>query len=941
MGSNSSKPPPPPPPFYVQIFDDAKVSYESDPTRFVISMLVGGVMIFLFLYCCSGKKKGKRRRSTISSGIINRVDDDGLNQGRRAAVRGKIGSIIPIDLVERARLEEAKVKGPEEIEWIRSALGAAPVLGSLKPEQLEQIVDDAKAQQALTGETIIAQGATGETFFIVGTGTYEVRKDGKLVKTYGEGDSFGELALLYDAPRAATVTCTSEGWLWAVEGAAFREVMVQQGTRELTQRARFLMDTPLLGSLTSTQRFGLAEKMEERVYKEGSHVVRINEPADSLYIVREGQVSCRRSDGTQDAIFNVGDYFGESSLEERGAVRLRDCVAVNGPAVCLKLSAQVFHEQLGQLETLVERNFKRRVLEGVVIERTRLFDKLSVEAQEKLLDRLTEATFQSGEVVIEQGQLNDTLYIIKSGVARVQASLPGVPARGVQASVGRLSRQGSSNSSGRINLSRQASEGEVSPRSDGRGPSPFASPQSGTGTPMSGSAGGTPNSSLNSSPRFKDLAQLQSSDTFGERALLTQEAASARVSVWKLPSQKPLVCYTLDRSTFASLLGSESEAQHLFEQLIKAREKGPRVRFADLEIRRILGVGTFGRVKLAVHKPTKRPYALKCMRKAQVMQNKMLPHVLREKQILGMMDHPFILDLVATYQDAGELYMLEELGLGGELFSVLQRKGKLADDAARFYVASVVSMFTHLHTMKIIYRDLKPENLLLDEKGYLLLVDFGMAKLLAEEERTWTLCGTPEYMAPEVVKHKFGYTFPADWWCVGIFTYECFTSSTPFAADDPMATYRRILKGADSITFPDNLQPYVTLGHDFISALLKSDPIKRLGGQLEGKGALKVCTHSAVMQSLLNSLVFCLFAQVRAHPWFHEDARSGKEGGDLSISWSRLERKEIPPPYIPRINDPLDVRNFDNYGKDEGVLEYPETYPDDTSAFSEWGTEWV
>ena len=85
----------------------------------------------------------------------------------------------------------------------------------------------------------------------------------------------------------------------------------------------------------------------------------------------------------------------------------------------------------------------------------------------------------------------------------------------------------------------------------------------------------------------------------------------------------------------------------------------------------------------------------------------------------------------------------------------------------------------------------------------------------------------------------------------------------------------------------------------------------------------------------------CVFAQVRAHPWFHEDARSGKEGGDLSISWSRLERKEIPPPYIPRINDPLDVRNFDNYGKDEGVLEYPETYPDDFSAFAEWGTEWV
>ena len=101
--------------------------------------------------------------------------------------------------------------------------------------------------------------------------------------------------------------------------------------------------------------------------------------------------------------------------------------------------------------------------------------------------------------------------------------------------------------------------------------------------------------------------------------------------------------------------------------------------------------------------------------------------------------------------------MLEELGLGGELFTVLQNHGALPDASSRFYVASVVAMFSHLHALKIIYRDLKPENLLLDESGYLLLVDFGMAKLLnAEDERTWTVCGTPEYMAPEVVKHKFG-----------------------------------------------------------------------------------------------------------------------------------------------------------------------------------------
>ena len=179
--------------------------------------------------------------------------------------------------------------------------------------------------------------------------------------------------------------------------------------------------------------------------------------------------------------------------------------------------------------------------------------------------------------------------------------------------------------------------------------------------------------------------------------------------------------------------------------------------------------------------------------RAQVVATKQQSHVLNEKRILASMDPPFVLRLMATYQDEGELYMLLELALGGELFSLLAKRAPLSDKDARFYASQVVSIFNYMHGLKVIYRDLKPENLLLDEFGYLKMVDFGFAKIL--HDRTWTLCGTPEYLAPEIILNK-GHGYGADWWCVGILTYECLMGTTPFVASDPMEGYRKIVTPA-------------------------------------------------------------------------------------------------------------------------------------------------
>jgi serine/threonine protein kinase len=283
------------------------------------------------------------------------------------------------------------------------------------------------------------------------------------------------------------------------------------------------------------------------------------------------------------------------------------------------------------------------------------------------------------------------------------------------------------------------------------------------------------------------------------------------------------------------------------------------------------------------------------MRKAQVVQTKQHQHVLHEKKILSQLHHPFILQLVSTYQDAGELYMLLEVALGGELFTLLSKKAPLPDEHARFYIAQVVSIFSYMQSLKVVYRDLKPENLLLDPSGYIKMVDFGFAKVV--HGPTWTLCGTPEYLAPEIILNK-GHSFGADWWCVGILAFECLTGHTPFVANDQMEGYRKIIKCR--VHWP----PYITASaQDFVSKLLQVDVSRRLG-----------CLRGGSLD-------------VRTQPWF-----SGLE-------FKKLEAKALKPPHVPKIKGHKDDSNFHHF-EDEGILNYPQcNFPRDM--FKEFAEVWV
>jgi len=201
-----------------------------------------------------------------------------------------------------------------------------------------------------------------------------------------------------------------------------------------------------------------------------------------------------------------------------------------------------------------------------------------------------------------------------------------------------------------------------------------------------------------------------------------------------------------------------------------------KVKLSDYDILTTLGTGSFGRVRLAKEKKSGEYVAIKMLKKAEILRLKQVDHIISENTILSNIKHPFLIKMLGFAQDERFLYIVLEFVQGGELFTYLRNLGKLENNEAVFFAAQVVSMFEYLHSKNIVYRDLKPENLLIAADGYLKLTDFGFAKYI--EGRTYTLCGTPEYLAPEILLNK-GHGKPVDWWCLGILTYEMLAGMIP------------------------------------------------------------------------------------------------------------------------------------------------------------------
>jgi len=269
---------------------------------------------------------------------------------------------------------------------------------------------------------------------------------------------------------------------------------------------------------------------------------------------------------------------------------------------------------------------------------------------------------------------------------------------------------------------------------------------------------------------------------------------------------------------------------------------------------------------------------MKILKKRAIVARNQVEHTKAERKILQALQHPFLMTLRYAFQSKEKLYFVLDYYQGGELFFHLKTNRRFTEEVARLYVGEIGLALGHLHSLGVIYRDLKPENVILDDSGHVCLTDFGLSKEVDPNDKAHTFCGTPEYLAPEIVTGA-GHDKAVDWWSLGILCYELTVGIPPFYSQNVNEMYTKIQHGA--LRFPPNLTAHCK---SLIVALLNRDPKKRLGSKDDVE-------------------------DIKTHPFYS------------AISWQDMYDKKIEPAYKPKVKGKDDTTNFDPAFTNEPVCD--------------------
>lgn len=297
---------------------------------------------------------------------------------------------------------------------------------------------------------------------------------------------------------------------------------------------------------------------------------------------------------------------------------------------------------------------------------------------------------------------------------------------------------------------------------------------------------------------------------------------------------------------------------------------GQQVCLEDFNTKRVIGKGSFGKVFLVEKRDNGELFAMKSLKKDVLLKENQLESTKLEKEILMKKEHPFLVSMEFIFQTESKIYFVMNFVRGGELFKHLADAKRFTEERAMFYAAQIILGIGYLHKQHIIYRDIKPENILMGADGYLYLADFGLAKSMKEIDFAQSFCGTPEYLAPEIVTNR-GHNHAVDWWSIGVLIYEMIVGFPPFYHKNQNTMYELIEKFP--VRFPDPEKHKISMSDDLkdlLSQLLAKDPEERLGT----KGGVE---------------------EVSSHPWFS------------SLDWEALYKKELEPEFRPELGELDDV----------------------------------
>jgi cGMP-dependent protein kinase len=798
---------------------------------------------------------------------------------------------FPLLSDDTTEASSAKITNPAKSEsnqrLINEGLSRHVIFSSLAEASSESVVAAMKLYRFNSGgEVVFEQGSPGNNFYIIASGRVEVLINRRRVKLLKSGDSFGELALLQNLPRSATVKTVEPCFMWVIDRTAFSEALKLAHSATYEENKEFIEGVEVFKALTKSQRDALISSLITQKYEAGDFIVKAGEEGELLFIIKEGVVSCV-IEGSEIRRLQRGDYFGEQALLY-SCTRTASCLAVD-KVKCLSITRADLTRALGSsLQKIIYRNSLR-----IAFSKSESLCHLSTAQQERIIDRMVITTYPIGGTVIESGtKMGRKLWVVVKGelmtggstqtfaglytavgdqeilenerhsyhvdiMAKVETDIAEISRDDIERVIGgTLQTANSSNALATILAQAELFKGLS--QENLQSLSALMTLRTYRNFEVIFEQGSRDSSfyivNEGSVDIVRDGAKLKSipvHECFGESSILLNELQSVSAV-----AKGNVSCWVLSRESLMSVV-----SQQVIEYLAsRVQLQDDNVNLADLAPVQLIGKGNFGTVVLVVHKRRRHLYALKAIPRWKVVSYDLYQCVISEKDVLGQLDHMFILKLIKTLKDSTHLYYLTEFIKGMDLFDVLRKLGLVTDEAAKFYIASLAIALEHLHERSIVYRDLKPENVLVDPQGYIKVVDFGTAKII--QGRTYTVVGTPHYMAPEVILGK-GYDYSADFWTLGVMLYEFMSGMLPFGDElrSPFEVYEAII--ASRIEYPQYIKrPFPS--QPVIEQLLSRNPAARLGG---GIGKFK------------------------RHRWFR------------GFSWERLANKDLPAPYLPDVPD--------------------------------------
>lgn len=792
------------------------------------------------------------------------------------------GSRIAADAV--TALVTDRLKLPRDLDLISNALNSHFIFTSLSSENRSVVISQMKHYSMLGKEVVFEQGCPGNLFFVVCTGKLEVTVNSKRVNILGPGDSFGELALLHDSPRSASVATLEKVSMWGLDRKSFRMAVESVNAQNYKENQHFIESVPLFSILTNMQKDSLVGSLSTLKFRPNDVIVNEGDPGDLFYIIKEGTVNCVKK-GQKIREMGKGEFFGEQALLYN-TQRTATVIAIT-EVKCVAVSRNKLTIALGNnLENVIYENSKI-----IAFEKSPNLKLVSKVQQLKMMKKMKVICYRDGNVVINPGMLKrDKLIIVLLGSLKVGSRTVAevfqcigdleflignesihdceILAYG-ETHVAELKREDfiecmdtnvkpfimnreaitalkqvnifKSLPSDKFHmltqiLKQQKFENkDVIIREYAQGDSFYLI--------KSGKVDIVQNGVI--------LRTVTKNDYFGERSLVLNEYRSASVI-----ANGPVTCWFLTKSDFQSIL--EDNLLHRLQERIEMQDYS--INLSDLIPIKLLGRGNFGTVFLVLSQKTNRLFALKSILRQKIEKYSMQENLIQEHKILQTLDHEMILKLVKSFKDSKRIYFLTEHVKGCDLFDALREMNSLNDREGKFFIGCLLLILEYLHERDIIYRDLKPENVMIDQDGYPKLIDFGISKLLTG--RTYTIVGTPHYMAPEVILGK-GYTLLADYWSLGIMLYEFFCFTVPFGDDieEPYEVYQKVLeRKLEYPSFVDLKLPAKAI----IEILLSKNPNSRNLGGIEA---------------------------LKGHAWFQ------------GLNWESLINKQITAPFKPSLPD--------------------------------------